>query len=248
MKKLLFLIAVGISLVSSAQKSIKDSIIGTPWVGLHYTFHVPGGDLMRRFGINNGIGMKVAFKDKHNWVYGVEGNFIFGNKFKETSIFSNFYNTSGEIPDINGAPADVFFYMRGFNVNAIGGKVFPWFGPNKNSGVLLELGVGFLYHKIRIETQDHDVPQLEGDYLKGYDRMTTGTNLSQFIGYVHMGNKNVVNFYAGLYFMQGFTEGRRKINFDTKLPDSGNRIDVQYGVRFGWMVPIYKRASKKRYF
>ena len=248
MKKILLLLTLVVCLTSFAQKSIKDSIIGTPWVGVQYTFHVPGGDLMKRFGVNNGIGLKVAYKDKKNWVYGVEGNFIFGNKFKETSIFEDFYNSKGEISDLNGQPADVFYHFRGFNVNAIGGKVFPWFGPNKNSGVLFELGVGFLYHKIRIESQDHDVPQLEGDYKKGYDRMTIGANLSQFLGYVYMGNNNTVNFYAGFYFMQGFTEGQRKINFDTQLPDTGKRIDVQYGIRVGWMVPIYKRASKRRYF
>lgn len=247
-KSALITLFLCIAMIGFGQKSVKDSIIGTPWVGVQYTFHVPGGDLMERFGINHGIGLKVAYKTKKNWVYGAEGNFIFGSNFKETEIFESLYGDNGEISDINGSPADVLYYMRGFNVNAIGGKLFPWFGPNKNSGLLLELGVGFIAHKIRIETQDHDVPQLEGDYLKGYDRLSSGAHLSQFLGYAHMGNKGSLNFYAGFYFMQGFTKERRKINFDTKLTDNSSRIDIQYGIRLGWMVPIYKRASKKRYY
>lgn len=80
-------------------------------------------------------------------------------------------------------------------------------------------GVGILQHKIRIEHQDNKIPQLEGDYLKGYDRLSNGLMVHQFVGYFHMSNNRLINFFVGAEAWQGFTKNRRDLNFDTKMHD-----------------------------
>ena len=70
-------------------------------------------------------------------------------------------------------------------------------------------------HKIRIETQENVVPQLEGDYLTVYDRLTGGPAAMLFLGNQHIGNKRLVNFTYGFEMILGFTEPLRSFNFDT---------------------------------
>jgi hypothetical protein len=48
-----------------------------------------------------------------------------------------------------------------------------------------------------------------------------------------------LNFLAGFEFYQGFTQGRRSFNFDTRSRESEKRLDLLFGVRLGWTLPFY---------
>jgi hypothetical protein len=102
------------------------------------------------------------------------------------------------------------------------------------------LGAGFLQHKVRIQDDPtRNVPQLSKEYKKGYDRLTNGWALTQFIGYQKLANDRRLNFFFGIESMQAFTAGRRSFNFDTQSTDNDNRIDLSFGFRAGWILPFY---------
>jgi hypothetical protein len=103
-------------------------------------------------------------------------------------------------------------------------------------------------HKTRIETLFDDVPQLEGSYRKGYDRLHMGLSTQQFVGYLFQADHRFLNFYAGFEFVQGFTKNVRTYNFDLGGPDNTQKIDLYYGVKVAWMIPIYRRTPKEIYF
>lgn len=124
----------------------------------------------------------------------------------------------------------------------------PIAGPNRNSGMLLKLGLGYLRHKIRIQTQKNEVPQLEGDYLEGYDRLSGGPAGMLYIGYQNFGNRGRVNFNVGFEVTIGLTEPLRAYNFDTQRADSGTRFDGLIGLRAGWTLPIYKKADDRFHY
>jgi len=108
--------------------------------------------------------------------------FIFGSTIKYDSLF-HLIKTSGDyIIDGDGMYADVRTYQRGYTLMGKAGKIFSIFNDNPNSGLLVMIGGGFMQHKIRIENPGNTVPQLKGDYKKGYDKLTNGPALSQFIG------------------------------------------------------------------
>ena len=109
-------------------------------------------------------------------------------------------------------------------------------------------GIGFMQHKIRIENKDNDTPQLAGDLVKGYDRLSNGRMFNQFIGYMNLSNNHLVNFFAGLEVTEGFTRNRRSVNYDTGKHDGTKRLDMLYGLRFGWVLPLYSRAPEKVYY
>lgn len=215
---------------------------------MSYAFQVPMADMADRFGVNSNLGMAVNFKTPKKIVFGLEGSFFFGNKIKDSTVLSTLKNEAGEIIDQNGEFATVLVFERGFTVTGIGGYLIPIWGPNPNSGILLKAGVGFMHHKIRIEANRNPVPQLQGDYLKGYDRLTNGITLQQFIGYQYLSNKRLINFYFGFEFFEGLLFNRRSFNYDLMKREEGLRLDMLSGLRVGWILPIYARPPREIYY
>lgn len=247
MKYIVYLFTFFATTALFSQRSLESESVFTPIYGLNYKANFSGGDMLQRWGFTNTIGADVDFKMKNNLIFGVDGGFMFGNSLKDSSIFSNAVNSYGTITAQSGAPADVFFYMRGMNINGNIGYVFNKFGHNPNSGLWVNFGVGFLAHKIRIESLYDDVLNLEGDYRKGYDHLSMGVNTKQFIGYLYQANHRFLNFYAGLEFTQGFTKNVRNYNFDSKGPEPELRIDLLNSIKLGWMIPIYSREVQEYY-
>ena len=70
----------------------------------------------------------------------------------------------------------------------------------------------------------------------------------QFIGYMHSGNDRRVNFILGLDLLQAFTENYRGHQYDTGLSEEGSRLDLLYGFRFIWFLPIYSKGSETYYY
>ena len=234
--------------ISPAQVNIKDSVISTSLISISYSYQFPGGDLSKRFLSNNAIGGSYFYKTKNNWIIGADGFFMFRDTIKETGIFNSISTKDGNIIDGNGIYAEVHLYERGFYAGIKGGKLFPVFGPNKNSGIVILCGLGLLQHKIRIENPNNTASQIKGDYKKGYDRLTNGLALSEFIGYMFLGNSRLVSFYAGFEFTQALTQNRRSYNFDMMRPDKTKRSDLLSGFKIGWILPLYKRSPEKYYY
>lgn len=224
-------------------QSIRDTSIALFAVHASYAHQFPGGDLAERFGANSNIGLGTFRKTKSNFLLGVEGSFIFGKKTHEPGILRGVINSQGQIVDVDGKQADVFLYERGWTAFAYVGKLFPWFGPNPNSGVVMKLGGGYMRHKIRIQTQKNVVPQLEDEYLHGYDRLAAGPAAIGYIGYQYFGNKGRINFNIGFEFMAGFTQAMRAYNFDTEQFNRPDRVDLLSGIRAGWSLPIYRKID-----
>lgn len=250
MKKILLFIFILFAFQLICQRNIKDSTIGSPLIGVHYGGNWTAGDLASRYGYFNHIGINAGYKTNKNWYYGLDANFMFGNQTRMTGIFDHLVDDKGNITDVNGDIALVLVYPRGVNVNLAFGKIFPVFSPNSNSGIFINGGVGYLLHRLRIETNDQVVPQIELDYKKGYDRLTMGVNFHQFIGYSFLSNSGAYNFYGGFYLQEGLTKNQRTIFFDQ--PDvpvsTATRLDIQYGFKLGWYIPFYKRQPKDYYF
>jgi hypothetical protein len=232
---------------SKSQKSINDSSITFSFVGINYGYMIPGGDLVKRFGNNSEVGLSYSIKLKNKWTIGLDGQFIFARKVKENHILDEITSTNNTIIGVDGNYADIRFFERGYHFTANLGRIFSFKKPNPNSGIWITAGAGFLQHKIRIENIGNTVPELTKQYLKGYDRLTNGFELREFIGYAYFGRKRLINIYAGFEFIQAFTKCRRDYNFDTRTHESNNRIDLLNGLRIGWLLPLYKRPPEKFY-
>jgi len=231
-----------------AQNSGTDTSTNIPMFQLNYNFSFPGGALAQRFGVSSSVGPSVMIKTKSNLLLGVGYSYIFGNKVKEDSLFKLIKTSSGEIIDGNGTYGQVYVYERGFYTAIYVGHVFNLLAANKNSGLCVLLSTGLLQHKIRIDNPLNTVPQLRGEYKKGYDRLTNGPAISEFVGYYYFGNKRLLSFYAGFEFIQAWTKCRRDYNFDDMAPDNKKRFDMLSGIKAGWIISLAKKKKNDYYF
>jgi len=120
------------------------------------------------------------------------------------------------------------------------GKLFNTHPVNKKEGIRATISFGYLWHKIRLQDDYQSASQLSGDYKKGYDRLTGGFSIQQFIGYQKLDRARRANFTAGLEFTQGFTKSIRTWNFDQMAAPSGKtRLDLIFGIRLAWTLPFY---------
>jgi len=235
-----------------AQVSPKDSIVFTPLVSPSAAVCFPGGDLVDRFGVNGALGGGVMIKTRKNWLYVLQYDFLFGKHIKQQEILDNVKTSGGFIISESGTAAEIDMFERGHSVLLKAGKIVPhlWgenmrIGPNENCGLLFMAGIGWLQHNIHITGT---TLQLTQEYKQGYDRLTYGLSASQFIGYFHLSNNRMLNFYFGMEVIEGWTVNRRGYNFDEMAVDSEKRLDVMSCIKVGWMLPIYKKVSDEFYY
>ena len=217
------------------------------------SFDLPAADMAKRFGKSYRLGPAVTYKTESNWVFGVKFDFILGNKITDDSFMINIrdkYNASFngklvELIDVNGNRSGVPIYERGYETGVQVGKIFNFKKSQPDNGLFLLTTIGFVQHKIDIYNADKSIPGIQGAYLKGYDRLTNGWCIDQYAGYAFFSKNELLNFSLGLDVMVGFTQGRRDYLFDVMRPDNQKRTDILYGIRGGWMIPVFKRKVEE---
>jgi hypothetical protein len=234
-------------LLSGLLQSQVDSAIALPLVGIHFGGQIPAADLAKRFGPNLNAGGAFMYKTKKNYIVGIESNYFFGRNVKE-DVLVNIKSSSGFVIDNEGYPADLRITERGVGVHLIAGKVFNFLSANPNSGIVATIGAGYMQHKIHFYDAGQKVAAVKGDLRFGYDRLSNGISFSQFIGYLFLSENKILNFYAGFEAYQGLTTSVRKLNYDTGLPDTEKRLDQLYGIRLGWILPLYKKKPREYYY
>jgi len=215
------------------------------------SFDMPGGDMAKRFGNNFRLGPAVLYKTSSNWLIGAKFDFIVGSKIKEDSLMINikdkYSKNEGQVYEfINnaGQRIGVPVYERGYAVGLNVGKIFAFSKAHPDNGLVLLTTGGFMQHKINIYDKDKSVNQLRDNYRKGYDRLTNGAFVEQYVGYIFFSDSRLINFTLGFDALFGFTQGRRDYLYDVMRLDTKQRIDMLFGVRAGWFIPIFKRKSE----
>jgi hypothetical protein len=232
---------------ANGQASVRDSSISMLLVAPGFAIQLPLGDLSDRFGSNSNVSLDVSYKHKSNWVFGIQGAFIFGSKVEQTDLFSHLITSQGQIIGSDGKYADIRVFERGYSVIASVGKLFSFKKPNPNSGLLVSVGAGYLQHKIRIEDKLNIVPSLQDDYVKGYDHLTGGPCARQAVSYIYLSSHRLINFFLTAEVIEGFTKGLRTFDFDLEAPGNDSRVDILAGLRVGWILPLYRKAPEKYY-
>ena len=251
-KTLTLIFSFLLAIHSMAQVNIRDTAIGMAMFYATYSWQFPGGDLAKRFGGNSSIGGGFQYKLRSNWIIGAEGNFLFGGTVKNAdSLLTMIATPDGLLIDENGYMASISYYERGYSIYGKFGKIFPFYptlAPNKNCGITLMVGGGYIQDKIRIHNPDNTTPQVQGDYLKGYDRMNSGIAVNASLGYLFLSNSRLLNFYVGFEFIQAWTKSYRKYDFDRMKYDNTRYSSQFYGLKACWFIPLYARKPKDFYY
>ena len=152
----------------------------------------PQADLAKRFGTSYRIGVGIKHKSQNNWLFGGKFEFITGSKMRDDSLLINLKTAQGAIITQSGQLYNVGTFQRGYMASFQVGKIFPFWQLNKNSGPMMLASFGFMQYKINLFDKDNSFPQLRGDYKKGYDRLTNGLFIEDFIGYQYLAKNKLI--------------------------------------------------------
>ena len=262
----LFMILASVSsLVAQTPRDLSKASIPVTMFQVTYAALFPGLDTKTDFGFSNNVGGSVIYKTEGNWLFTANGNFVFGNKIKGSRIDllgESITTEYGEVIGGGGLPTALAFFQRGFHFQAEVGKLFP-LAPNPNSGIFVQVGLGYLRNRIRIdymiEAQNTPYPLID-DYQYGYDRMRGGIALHGEAGYMILSNTRVYNLSVSLEATYARTKPLRDYDFRVfydengephimGLNDKNKRFnDLYYGIRVSWMIPTYQRQPDAYYY
>ncbi|MEN9613624.1 MAG: hypothetical protein RLZZ628_4438, partial [Bacteroidota bacterium] len=201
---------IGLGSCTTVHAQLMPNYYNTIFLNVAYSAQLPAGDLANRFGLNMSTGASVEYFLTHkNWIIGTEAYYLFGQTVKE-DVLAFARTTEGAILGDIGNYAQVDLRERGFYWGGHMGRFYKTRERgNLLSGLRVTLGAGFLQHYIRIQdNQNVSIPQLSGAYRAGYDRLTNGFALNQFMGWQVLSRNKRINFHIGLELTEGFTKNR----------------------------------------
>ncbi len=210
-------------------------------LNLNFGGQLPAADLADRFGFNLMVGPGFDWLTEQNWIFGVESHLMFGENVKEDPLLI-LRTPEGDLIGRDQQLATVVLRQRGLYVGVHTGKLIT-FGQ-KRSGLRLTVGAGMLRHWIRLQDDTQTVPQIAGNYRKGYDRLTGGLATSQFIGWQHLGRLKRSNWCVGIDLSQGFTTSLRDWDYNDRKKLDNKRLDLRFGLRATWTLPFYQPKAE----
>jgi hypothetical protein len=234
---LLFITSLCLAQDSRYSDDIKYNFLG---VSVSYGINNTAGDISDRFGRHSeaGIGFEYHIPKKDIILY-TEAKLLFGDRVKEQTV-TNLLTETGNILGSDGRFANIFFRMRGHYIGL--GVATTILTDEVGKGLRLGASVGLLSHFIRVQDDSNSLPQVSGDYGKGYDRLTRGPSLKQRIGYNYVNKARKVFLSIALEITEAFTSGQRPLNFDTGTADNSSRLDILYGLNVKYTLPLRSYA------
>ena len=234
-----------------ASKDYVDTAAPMIWLDAHFAYHFPLGDLRTMFKNNFAVGPGFTFKSASNWTVGFHFDYMFGANMRDSAFFNGtLANDQGIVIDGNGLVSQGGITAEGryWTVQADFGKIIPvnrW----KNSGIWLRLGAGYFSHRLRLDDFGNQYPQLEGNYAKGYDRLSGGFVLNQFVGYQFVRKNRMLNFYIGLEFHEMWTKPNRNyVFYEGPTDDMKAKFSGMVGFKAGWNIPLYERKTTTTFY
>ena len=221
----------------------------------NFTYNIVLADLKKSYGNNMSIGTDLGFKLKSNWSLDFGFKFYFGGgidtqMFNQT--FQHLMTETGYFITKKGTATSAIYdgvEFRGLSFHLQAGKIIPVSQKHRNSGIWLKAGLGVTQHYMYIKNIDDDeVYSLKGDYKKGYDKLTLGFSLFQFVGYAHMSRKNLFCMYGGVEFMESFSKRQRDFDFSLMRKDDAKLFEVMIGIKVGWIIPLYRHDPNKVFY
>ncbi len=239
---------------AQAQTSRADTALTVPMFAIGGGYDLPGSDFAKRFGPGPAAQAGFWLKTRNGWLLGFDYGFRFTGKVRESVLDSVRVRDASaggnQLIGSDGLYSDVRVTGRGYSLLLSAGRVWPLKlpGASVNSGLFTTIGAGFWQHKINFEDVATTANQLRGEYVKGYDRLSNGPALVQRVGYLYLGTKRRLNFFIDLEALEGFTQSRRAWDYQLERRDTRRRVDVQFGIRAGWLFSVYKKLPNEFYY
>ena len=242
MKKVIFIFLSSAFLNVNAQENKQSAFT------FNYSYQIPTANLAKTFGSNSAIGASYFLETINNIFSGVEGNYMFGNNVKDSSLFDNISTSTGSIIDAAGYYANINLLQRGFDAHIFAGYAFH-FSENNLSGIYFSQGFGYMQHQIFIDTKNQNIPQLNEEMKKGYDRFSNGFSTKFSADYKYYHKKGKFQISSGVNYTMAYTKIQRAYNFanEERYPNK-RRWDQLLGFKLEVIIPIHRKNKEEFHY
>jgi len=208
------------------------------------------GDWANRYPTSVNIPLSFEYEHRSSYSVGVQYSFFVGSDVNDSNIYAGMSNEEGYLIDVNGYPAVVRTYQRGYSIRGYALK--NWIlHRGRDHRFLLQAGGGFGWyeHYTKFAFDVDQVPQIDGIYAGGYAMRTSGPQASQQLRLQYINNE-AISFSLGLELAQGFGQRTSPYDFSTQTRNEGTYNDNQWGATLSIMIPIkYRdRVSEVDYY
>ena len=83
------------------------------FLSVNHTFQIPAGDLAKRFGSNSDVSLTLSYKTNNDFIFEINGGFLFGPTVKETNLFDAIDGNNGTLISQNGETPTIRLFERG---------------------------------------------------------------------------------------------------------------------------------------
>ena len=229
----------------------KESTLTRPtWVAMHVGggFQFNAGGWRERYKANAVFDLGVDYQHKEKWLLGFNYMPYTGGWVNTDSMYGDMIAGSNYLFDVNGNPAVIRTYLRGFHLCATAGKIIPLKQSTLKNPRTWSLqmigGLGYHEHFTKFQFDKGLLPQLEEYYEAGHDNYRAGYCLTEQLRLQYM-NPNTLSFQVGLDLMQGVTKNMREWDMSTFRAPDAKQTDFAVGIHASLLIPIviYNKTS-----
>lgn len=214
----------------------------------NYNYQIPIGKLANTYGDNSAVGASYFLETSNNVIFGIEASYMFGADIKNSSIFNNISTANGAIIDANGYSSDVKTMQRGLNSHIFSGYAFHFF-KNNLSGIYISQGIGYLQHQIFIDTKNQNIPQLNEEMKKGYDRFSNGFSTKFCFEYRYYHRKGKFQISSGFNYIMAYTKNQRVYDFaNNEYYQNKRNLDQLLGLKIEIIIPINRKNKEEFHY
>jgi len=252
-KLFIVLIAASLFFVEKTDAQISDSdkieispvIPESSWILLKAkgAFQWNYGDWKDRYPYFTSIPIEVEYSHQNKWAIGANFAFTLGSQVVTDPLFKGMTNSDGYLLDLNGYPAVIRTYMRGYQSQLYLLKTHI-IRSNRSSRWLIQYGggVGHYLNYTKYVFDLNMVPLLEENNLGLFDQRAGGFTSIQKAQLSYLDN-NSVSFYIGMEVFQGYGKSLRPYTMGVGQ-NQGTKTDGSFGLFGGIIIPI--NVSKQR--
>ena len=229
---------------------------------IDYNYQIPNGILSKTYGNSSELLISYFIEKPNNLFFGVETGYMFGDNINDTTILQNIETENGSIIGSDGYYGNINLYERGFNAYVFMGYAihphksrklfFPYLhnlAHKELSGFYISIGLGYLRHKIFIDTQNQNLPQLDVEYKEGYDKLRGGISTKLSADYKFYSKKRNLQFSIGCNYVSAYTKNLRPYSFkEMNYSSSCKRWDQILGFKFGIIIPIHRMNTEEFHY
>ena len=213
------------------------------WVAMHVGggFQLNAGGWRERYNANAKFDLGAEYQHKEQWLVGFNYVPYTGGWVNTDSMYGDIISNANYLFDVNGNPAVIRTYLRGFNFCATGGKIIPLKQSTLKNPRTWSLqligGIGYHEHFTKFQFDKGLVPQLEGFYEAGHDNYRAGYCFTEQVRLQYM-NPNTLSFQVGLGLIQGVTKNMREWDMGTFMAPDVQQTDFWFGINCNLVIPI----------